>query len=279
MKKIAIAALFILCCKPIYTQENRKFDRQPVEIPVTILGTFHYAYPNLDRIRIAEENQVDMLSDQKQLEIAELITKLKKFRPTIVAVEYPIKKQSVIDSLYTAFCEGRFGLPVDEIYQVAFRLAKESGISKVYCIDTWGDYERFMDKDTFWIKYEQYLDAEKNIYHEQWSSEINRKVKEMNLSDYYALINTDEVLNKMQSAYFLSNFTFEENEIDYSGVDWVTAQWYNRNLRIIRNLMRINTNENDRIFILYGNGHHALLRDYVEYNPLYKYEPVINYLK
>ncbi len=35
----------------------------------------------------------------------------------------------------------------------------------------------------------------------------------------------------------------------------------------------------DRIFILYGNGHHALLRDYIRYAPGYRYESVIPWLE
>ncbi|HAQ65573.1 MAG TPA: hypothetical protein DCR43_06955 [Bacteroidales bacterium] len=249
------------------------------EIPVTILGTFHFSYPNLDRIKTEKDKQVDMLSPQRQEEIQELIEKLKKFKPTIIAVECPVEMQARMDSLYTAYCKGSFDLPVGEQYQVGFRLAKESGIERVCCIDTWGDYERFMDKEAFFSAYERYLDSNRCIYCDQQLIALNENIHAMNLVDFYIETNSAAALKKMQSNYFLSNFLFEGDGKQYSGVDWITAQWYNRNLRIIRNLMRIKIHEGDRILIIYGNGHHALLRDYIDYNPFYRYVSVIDYLR
>jgi hypothetical protein len=278
MKNLLLSLMFLVVVEFTQAQEIRDTILELPEIPVSVLGTFHFSYPNLDRITTEKEKQVNILSLQRQGEILELVNKLKAFQPTIIAIEYPVEKQSRIDSLYTAFCNGSLELPAGEHFQIGFRLAKETGLQKVHCIDTWGDYERFMDQDTFWIEYEKYLDSNRNERYDAWSRQLNERAVNMSLIDYFILINGDSILNKIQSGYFLSNFIFERRELDYSGVDWVTAQWYNRNLRIIRNLMRIQANEQDKIFILYGNGHHALLRDYLEYSPFYRYDPVINYL-
>lgn len=248
-------------------------------IPVTVLGTFHFAYPNLDRIATGKENQVDILSMDRQAELREVLDRIKRFRPTIIAVEVPVEDQPRIDSLYAEYLNGRYDPGVAEQYQIGFRLARELRIGKVHCIDTWGDYERYMDRDTFWTRYEAYMDSNPVPEYDQWSQELSNAPSRMTLLDYYRMANSDSTLSKMQSGYFLSNFLFEEQEHDYAGVDWVTAQWYNRNLRIIRNLMRIRVTDSDRILVIYGNGHHALLRDYLGYTPLFRYESITDYLK
>lgn len=273
------AVLFLLAVLNTMAQDITLLNTGYEEIPVTIIGTFHFSYPNLDRIKTEKDKQVDMLSAQRQKELGELIEKLAEFKPTIIAVECPVEMQVGMDSLYQAYIRGKFDLPVGEQYQIGFRLAKELGIERVYCIDTWGDYERFIDREAFFTAYELFLDSNRCEYHDQQLIAINERIHNMNLIDYFIETNSEATLKKMQSGYFLSNFLFEEKEYDFGGVDWITAQWYNRNLRIIRNLMRIEIREGDKILIVFGNGHHALLRDYIEYSPFYRYVPVIDYLR
>lgn len=263
----------VLGAQNIHELESRDF-----RVPVTILGTFHFAYPNLDRVVTEKDKQIDILSAPRQAELSELMDKLLAFRPTVIAIESMRDEQETIDSLYAEFLAGRYQPEVNEEYQIGFRLARMAGVKKIYCIDAWGDYERYLTRDTFWVHYEKFLNKHPFEERRKAGQRYNDTAAKMNLIDYYRYANSPETLSRLQSAYFLANFYFEEEEGDYAGTDWVTTQWYNRNLRIVRNLMRIPVTPDDRIFILYGNGHHALLRDYLEYAPFFEYVPVIDYL-
>ncbi len=270
--------ILIFLISQLSAQEVQQLENRDYEIPVTILGTFHFAYPNRDRIVTEANKQVDILSEQRQRELQELLDKLSGYKPTIVAVEVMTEKQPYIDSLYAEYLAGRYQPAVNEVYQIGFRLARRAGLKRVYCIDTWGDYERYITRDTFWVHYENWVNAHPFDHFQKPVQQYNDTAVKMTLTDFYRYANSPQVLKMMQSAYFLGGFMFEENPGDFAGTDWVTSQWYNRNLRIVRNLMRVPAGPDDRIFILYGNGHHALLRDYLEYAPFYRYVPVGNFL-
>ncbi|HKT70750.1 MAG TPA: DUF5694 domain-containing protein, partial [Terriglobales bacterium] len=53
---------------------------------------------------------------------------------------------------------------------------------------------------------------------------------------------------------------------NYAGADMV-ASWYKRNLRIMNNLERLQLARTDRVFILFGQGHVKLLRDFMNATP------------
>jgi len=50
---------------------------------------------------------------------------------------------------------------------------------------------------------------------------------------------------------------------NYAGADLV-ADWYERNLRIYRNIVNIDRKPEDRFFILFGSGHSKILQDLIE---------------
>ncbi len=57
---------------------------------------------------------------------------------------------------------------------------------------------------------------------------------------------------------------------DFRGADALAMYWYDRNLRIFRNIQRVTISPNDRILVLFGAGHieilDQLLRSSSEYN-------------
>lgn len=58
------------------------------------------------------------------------------------------------------------------------------------------------------------------------------------------------------------------DRIDYppAGAEMV-AQWYRRNLLIFANILRLIESDEDRILVIYGSGHRAHLREFVEQHP------------
>ncbi|HRG27914.1 MAG TPA: hypothetical protein PLJ00_08480, partial [Chitinophagales bacterium] len=52
-----------------------------------VLGSFHFAYYNLDAHVTNDDEQVDVLSAQRQKEMEELVAYISKYKPTKIAVE------------------------------------------------------------------------------------------------------------------------------------------------------------------------------------------------
>ena len=78
--------------------------------------------------------------------------------------------------------------------------------------------------------------------------------------------------------YLVSIFKFETDDNPYLGADFTTGWWFNRNLRIFRNIQKIPSNATDRILVIYGSGHLNLLNLFLEASPEYKLINTSSYL-
>lgn len=285
--------LFLVCIILIFSQSFAQTDNKSgggdKKAQVMILGTFHFAYPNLDMVKTEEKDKIDVLTEERQKEIESIINQIKEFKPTKIAIEVKTWNQGKTDSLYAEYLNGNFALPKGEDYQIGFRLAKFFAHKKLYCVDTWGNLSTFLnsadgknfsvrdDKAEFMNSLETYMDSVKKLNNASTKSE--KSAAELSINKILIDMNQPENYKKRHEFYFKEIFTFEQKESDYGGVDWVTASWYNRNLRIFRNIMRITENSDDRIFVIYGAGHLALLSQFVNDSPGHTLVPVLDCLK
>src|SRR5919108_2938915 len=106
---------------------------------IMLLGTFHFHDPGLDAHR--PKFTLDVFSERRQREIADVVERLAAFAPTKVAVEPWREYQEDIDGYYQAYLRGEFEqvpdrwlTPANEIFQLGFRLAQRLGHAKVYCV-------------------------------------------------------------------------------------------------------------------------------------------------
>lgn len=287
MKK-TLLLLFII--PALFVQgQNKKNENK---IPAVVVGTFHFAYPNLDVIKVEKKDQIDILSKGRQMEIESIVQNLKRFKPTIIAIEAKTWTQSRIDSEYSAYIRNLFPLPKGEQYQIGFRLAKLLGRPKVYAIDTWGNIDYFMtttDDRNFSVREERKqqmakFDAFEDSLLKAGALEI-QKIQKTGTEKYLSLqqiltaINEPEKLKRDHSTYFGQRFQFEAEAYDYTGADWVALTWYSRNLRIFRNIQRISNNPHDRILIIFGSGHAFLLNQLLNESLNYKAVSPLPYIK
>ncbi len=253
-----------------------------------LLGTFHFAYPNLDVVKTEKTDQLDITSPESQRDIARITSQMAKYKPTKIAVEVMAGKQTKLDSLYQAYLQGRYELGVNEEYQLGFRLAKQLGHTRVYAIDTWGNLDAYQKPGTteFEVRDELKERMEKFWTYMQSTSLARAEAAKKQAGDtprsLYKTIqsmNQPEAIRKSHEHYFREAFQYEEQEHDYTGVDWYSATWFNRNLRIFRNIQRITESPSDRILVIYGAGHLALLQQAVESSPSHELVPAYKYFK
>ena len=115
---------------------------QSQKTKVLTLGTFHFAFQNLDVKKIARTDQIDVLEPRYQLEIEDIVNRIAAFKPTIIAIEKDPALQTQYDSIYNQYLQGKYELSRSEVEQIGFRLAKMIGLKKLHCVNDWGrNYE------------------------------------------------------------------------------------------------------------------------------------------
>lgn len=238
---------------------------------VLVVGTFHFNYPGLDAHKTAEDDKIDVLSPTKQREVRELIEYIKQFNPNKIAVENR-PDNSTITSTLKAYKQGEVELNRSEHQQIAVRIAAETGLDTIYSIDAPGmissmetvapefveemalDYD-FKSEGPY---YDRYLDLV------QYADQL---IKERSLLEVFKWMNTPEYHRYDYGAYLIGDFKLGE----FRGADMLSSYWYNRNLRIFRNIQQITESKNDRILVIFGNGHASILRQVLESSPEYEF--------
>jgi Family of unknown function (DUF5694) len=243
---------------------------------LVILGTYHMGTPGNN---IVNGKVDDVASPERQKQIVELTEKLKKFKPTKIVVECDLEDDAKTQGTYERYLSGSYQLSKNETNQIGFRLAKESGLKKVYCVD-WSD---FWDDPA--INYEKYAskDAEldgflKGVYR-NLKKEVDaehEKLFTLSVTDQLILLNQPERIEKAHQAYF--DLMRIGRGKDYIGANYV-SWWYRRNLTILDNIIRLTDSPNDRILVVYGSGHLKLLTQFAKESDFYNVESPLKYLQ
>ena len=275
MKKITISQLALLLSCFVAARDSKT--------EVLTLGVFHFNFPNLDLVKLEESDQIDVLDARYQEEIALLVEKLSAFRPTIIAIEQQAGAQQKTDSLYHQYLQGRHELSRSEIQQVGFRLAKKLGISKLYCVDEWGntpedvrqlmeDPEKAAERERFIQYFYANPDTPKSFYPENI-------YKTQGIIPYLMVVNDRDYLRKSLGNYLIGPFKYENEEHDFLGTSFRTGNWFSRNLKIFRNIQRIEATEHDRILVIFGSDHMNILNILFESSPEYHLVDTQSFLK
>ena len=254
---------------------------QDKKTDVLLLGVFHFNFPNLDAVITEESNQIDVLQQEYQKEIENLVNKLEGFKPTIIVIERRPEKQTETDSIFDVYLKNQYQLGRNEEEQIGFRLAKNLGLKKLYCVDEWGDFLPKADSIIFQkdsIGYNKFVAHYENNIDKDKLYNPNQVFKTKGVVAELQRLNNPEYSRKSLGNYLIGSFKFEDDENDFLGVHFETGRWFNRNLKIFRNIQRIETKENDRILVVYGAGHLNLLNIFFESSPEYNLLDIEKYL-
>jgi len=244
-----------------------------------ILGTFHFRDAGKDGYK--PKFSFNVLSAWRQAEVEDLVNSLAEYRPTKIAVEWKKETdQLLLDSLHQAYLSGHFTLGENEIYQVLFRLGKKLGHPKLYCVDAAARWYPGVPNDSvFSAKYNQnrfddtlYNDQYFKLYQRQDSLKTVQTLKQ-----HLSLINNDAADYLFHGHYLIGSFKYAADG-QYPGADNLTG-WYNRNLRIIANVLQLAEKPEDKIFLMIGHGHLPILRQAAKSTPEIGFVDVINYLR
>lgn len=280
---IAAAIAIAIAASSSSAQESTGRSPWPAEsdeqAEILVLGSFHFADRGLDSYR--PRFDIDVRSPERQAEIEELVAQLAAFRPTKIAVEARSERQAHLDSLYRAYRAGEHELGAEELYQVGFRLAARLGHERVWAVDAPG--RRFEPNMTQaeWdsaVASRPAIDTTWDAHYFRWYAWEDSLKTTMPLVDYFLYVNEPERLMRSHGHYLVGGFERSGGAGDYFGVDAMTW-WWNRNLRIFRNLQRLRVRPDERILLLIGSGHAPLIRHAIEASPEYRLVEVAEYLR
>jgi hypothetical protein len=225
-------------------------DQRP---EILVLGTYHMANPGHDIYNMQAD---DVLAPRRQQEIAQVIEVLKKFHPTKIAIESDVFSKKAPQQ-YADYLAGKYTLSRNEIDQLGYRLAKELGHKTVYAVDVDGDfpYQRLVN----FAKAKGSSDKLEAIS-SQWGTEVKQQgdyLQSHTILEMLEFINTDARAAHDMGLYY-ATVPFSEPG-DYAAADLI-ASWYQRNVRIYSNIIRLVDSPNERILVIYGYGHLPWLR-------------------
>lgn len=215
---------------------------------ILVLATYHMANPGRDVHNMKAD---DVLSPKRQQEIAHLMEVLKRFHPTKIAIEADVGSPRV-EREYSDYLAGKFTLSANEIDQIGYRLAKELGHHAVYPVDEegdfpWGRLVNYAKANGLAEKFDAMEAAESAQTKQEGDFLASHTVLEM-----LEYMNSDAMAARGVAGYYA--YVPYGDPYDYAGPDLLAA-WYQRNIRIYHNIVKLVESPNDRILVIYGAGH------------------------
>ncbi len=224
---------------------------------VLLLGVFHFANPGRDVVRV---DQINVLAPESQAYLEQLADRICTFRPTTILLEFDRARESDMQSRLDAYRTDDMELEANENYQIGFRVAKACGVERLYGFD---ESEIGWDAEPLF----QYLEKSSPDRLEAFNAEIARLQEAeaaahrvLSLRELLIRANDPEQDRVNKDLYLVTNaagagFGFE-------GAD-ATARWWHRNIRMYANIQRYAT-AGKRVLVVAGQGHTAILRDFLE---------------
>lgn len=280
-KQITIFATLLVMISCQNTKEAKPIEKEAILKPhasyypkektkILIVGVFHFNYPGMDYTKTENSDKIDVLKEPKKSEVSELVAYIKQFKPTKIAIE--AKPDWKLGKKYKEYRKGMHRNNRNESYQLGMRIANDYNLDTIYSVDakTLSD-DLFTSNPEFMKKMTKDYDFESDDPFEAMVKksfdESAKMPSKVNLLEYFKYSNSIEGHRNNYGAYFIGDFKLEDNR----GADFLSVWWYNRNLRIFRNIQKINQTKEDRILVIIGNGHASVLRHMIESSPEYDF--------
>ena len=222
---------------------------------VMLLGTFHFVDPGEDAVKVRSLNVLDPAS-QDYLEA--LTSRIAiEFAPTRVLLEFTPEYDELLNERYSGYLAGEFELRVNEIYQLGFRIARKSGLSR---IEPW-DHRGVPWLVEPMLEYAKEHDSQAVQAFEASIADITAIMQERHdtksLRQLLQLSNAEADFQANKALYVLTNDV--GNDQEYPGAD-AAASWWHRNFRMYANVQRL-AGPGERVLVIGGSGHIAIIAD------------------
>lgn len=239
---------------------------------ILVIGSYHMSNPGLDAVSVKAD---DVLSPKRQREIDELVTRLASFRPTKVAVEIPFGRDSMSNALYRRYMQGTHTPDRTEMQQLGFRVAKTANLQRIYGVD----YNLDVNLGGVMIWALTHGQAELASAAQSISAtllaEADSMMKHATVSEIISALNSARA-DSVHGIYLAALLVGADTS--YPGAT-VAARWYERNLKIASNILRVIDSPTDRVLVVIGAAHAPILRELLERVPGVNVVPAASVLR
>jgi hypothetical protein len=216
---------------------------------------------------------VNIFSERRQAELLELLDYIAQFKPTKIVVEGG-RNTGYLMWRYRDWKSGEEPLGASEIDQIAIRLLDRFQLDTLYGCNAWplsGEIMKAKKEDEPDAYIHEVLkrhhfggedEMSKRFF--EWYDYEDKMTVEHTLLESFLYMNSEKVLDRGFGSY-IAGGQFDSPE--YEGADALSMFWFNRNLRIFRNIQKIGAGPEDRVLVLFGAGHISILNWLFECTP------------
>jgi hypothetical protein len=247
---------------------------QQKKTQVLLLGSFHFDNPGLD---VAKFENANILSAKRQAEVLEVVEKIKQFRPDKIFIEMPVERQQRLDSSFNKYKAGELKLGASETHQIAYRVAKELNHAGLHAVDYTEanfPFDSLMKSATEAKQFEFLGMVKQEI--ENVEKDFNESLKTKTVKEILLHHNSPEFIKMGVGIYY--EFLIAGEKGNHVG-SYLTSEWWRRNMIIYENVLKSLNGKEERILILFGSGHTALLHEMMKYNQKLELVPLADVLK
>jgi hypothetical protein len=221
---------------------------------VLVVGTYHMSNPGLDPVNITAD---DVLAARRQREIEEVAARLAAFRPTKVAVEIPWGRDSTSNALYRRYLQGTHTPDRTEMQQLGFRVARAARLPRVHGVDHRLDVNLASVMVWALTRGQPELATAAQSLSARLVAEADSMMRNATVGEILAALNSP----RADSAHGIYMAALRVgSDTSYVGAN-VTAKWYERNLKIASNVLRLIESPADRVLVIIGAAHGPILRE------------------
>jgi len=267
MKKIALLLVFTMALTTVSAQTKKK--------QILLFGSFHFENPGLD---VAKVNTFNVMSDKSQKELEKITDKIKKFGPDKIFIEWNYQKQAKLDQFYAKNTDSLLKNDSDEIVQIALRSAKKLGHKKLYGIDYKGadfPYDSLVKGMKEAGQFDLIKRNDETMKH--YETDFNTKITKYSLTELLLDINT-KASNDDNLQWYLETAIKGGKTDNFVGA-FLVSEWYRRNLYMYALIEKLTESKDDKIMVLLGAGHTAMIREFVKHNPEFEIVELATVLK
>ena len=256
--RLALVTLSMLTAVPVVSRsalaQFAVLGGKTAGAQVLVIGSYHMSNPGLDAVNVTAD---DVRSPKRQREIEDLAGRIAQFRPTKVAVEIPFGRDSTSNALYRQYVAGTYALDRTEMQQLGFRVARSAGLPRIYGVDYNLDVNVAAVLVWALTHGQPELATAAQSLSARLIAEADSLMKHATVGEIVAALNSP----RADSAHGIYMAALRVGaDTSYPGAT-MTARWYERNLRIASNVLRLIEGPNDRVLVLMGAAHGPILRE------------------
>jgi hypothetical protein len=263
MKIISFIILFIISLSSFAQQKE-----------IVLMGTIHLKPSSLDMYK---NKEIDLNSSKRKAEIKYVVDKIVQYHPSKILVEWPKADQAQLDSIFNLYLSGNYKLKKNERDLFAFQACKALNVKPIAITHSYAGFSPDSAKSFAEKNNQKNIIENLNNIASKFMQTIDSNLANMSLKDFLLWANSSNAINT-NASFYSQYFASIGNHENYVGAD-VLTEWYKSNIYIHSNILKAIDETDQKILVIYGQGHMAILHHLLESNKAYKIKSLDKVLK